>query len=163
MIADTDPNPVAIDDLRRVPGFAPIVADRVWRAWWREAGTPLAALRARLDESLIPAKAAIPSSFVAHRGAEFLGTVALIESDIKDRPGLTPWLAALWVEPAARRQGIGAALVRHATRAAFAAGHARLHLCATAQNAPSYQRLGWSRIEADRDGLDIFVRERSNG
>ncbi|MBB3770760.1 GNAT superfamily N-acetyltransferase [Angulomicrobium tetraedrale] len=163
MIADTDHNPVAIDDLRLVPGFAPIVADRVWRAWWQEAGKPLAALRARLDESLGPATAAIPSSFVAHRGAEFLGTVALIESDMEDRPALTPWLAALWVEPAARGRGTGAALVRHAARAAFAAGHARLHLCATAQNAPYYHRLGWSRIEADIDGLDIFIRERVAG
>lgn len=146
-----------LSDLREVPGFAATVADRVWRAWWEPEGVPLAALRARLDESLGPAITRVPSSFVAHRHGTFLGTVALIASDMEGRPKLTPWVAALWVEPERRRQGIGAALVTHAARAAYAAGHERVHLCATAANAPYYLKLGWTRIEADVGGLDIFI------
>ena len=148
-----------ITDLRAAPGFAEAVADRVWRAWWRDDGVPLAALRARLDESLGVPVAGIPSSFVAHRGGAFLGTAALIASDMEARPELTPWVAALWVEPVARRQGIGRALAAHAAQAAFTAGHPRVHLCATPENAPYYLKLGWTRIEADADGLDIFSRE----
>lgn len=146
-----------LSDLRDVPDFAASVADRVWRAWWKPAGVPLVALRARLDESLCPALARVPSSFVAHRGAVFLGTVALIASDMDERPQLSPWVAALWVEPEWRGQGIGAALVDHAAQAAFAAGHERVYLCATAPNAPYYLKIGWTRIERDVEGLDIFT------
>ncbi|MGA0561807.1 GNAT family N-acetyltransferase [Ancylobacter sp. VNQ12] len=148
-----------ISDLREMPGFAATAADRVWRAWWKPNGVPLAALRARLDESLGPAVARVPSSFVAHRDGAFLGTAALIASDVEARPELTPWVAALWVEAGERGQGIGATLVAHAAKAAFAAGHERVYLCASAANAPYYLKLGWTRIEADVDGLDIFVLE----
>ncbi len=153
----------SIADLRAVPGFAGTVADRVWRAWWRDDGVPLAALRARVDESLGVAVAGVPSTFVAHRGEIFLGTTALIASDMEARLGLTPWVAALWVEPEARRRGIGAALASHAVRAAFAAGHVCVHLCASADNAPYYLRLGWTRIETDVDGLDVFIGEPDAG
>lgn len=154
------PDRCAILDLRDAPSFADIVADRVWRAWWKDEGVPLAALKARLSESLGPSRAAIPTSFVACQGMEFLGTVALIASDVDERPGLTPWVAALWVEEPARALGIGQALLTHASDVAFAAGHARLYLCATAANAPYYARRGWKRIEHDVDGVDIFMRER---
>ncbi|MBS9477251.1 GNAT family N-acetyltransferase [Ancylobacter radicis] len=154
------PADYAILDLRQAPDRAGVVADRVWRAWWRDEGVPLAVLRARLDESLGAGVAGIPTSFIACRGAAFLGTVALIACDLEARAHLTPWLAALWVEPHERGQGIGEALVGHAAAAAFAAGHAHLHLCATADNAPYYRRLGWRGIEADVDGLDIFRLER---
>ncbi|WAC28191.1 GNAT family N-acetyltransferase [Ancylobacter sp. SL191] len=154
------PDSFAIVDLRDAAGFAGIVADRVWRAWWKDEGVPFAALKARLSESLGPSRAAIPTSFIACQGWEFLGTVALIASDVEERPGLTPWIAALWVEEPARARGIGQALLTHATDVAFAAGHARLYLCATAANAPYYLRRGWVQIEEDVDGLDIFRRER---
>ncbi|WGD29461.1 GNAT family N-acetyltransferase [Ancylobacter sp. WKF20] len=156
------PDCCAILDLRDAPGFAEIVAYRVWRAWWKDEGVPFAALKARLSESLGPSEAAIPTSFIACRGAEFLGTVALIASDVEERPGLTPWVAALWVEEPARAQGIGQALLTHASDVAFAAGHAGLYLCATAANAPYYARRGWKRIERDVDGVDIFMRERDD-
>lgn len=154
------PDRCVILDLRDAPAFADIVADRVWRAWWKDKGVPLAALKARLSESLGPSRAAIPTSFVACRGTEFLGTVALIASDVEEGPGLTPWVAALWVEESARARGIGQALLTHASDVAFAAGHARLYLCATAANAPYYARRSWRRIEEDVDGVDIFMRER---
>lgn len=151
--------PCAISDLREAPQLAATVADRVWRAWWEPNGVPLSALRARLDESFGPALARVPSSFVAHRHGVFLGTVALIARDMEERPQLRPWVAALWVEPEMRRQGIGATLVAQAAQAAFAAGHERVYLCATAPNAPYYLGIGWTRIEVDVAGVDIFVLE----
>ncbi len=150
----------SITDLRDAPCFTDIVADRVWRAWWRDKGVPLSELTARLNESLQAPLRAVPSTFVAHRGPDFLGNVGLIARDLDARPALTPWLAALWVEAAARRQGIAQALQDHVAKVAFGAGHARLHLCANPANAPYYARRGWTLIEADVDGLAIFMRER---
>ena len=147
-----------VSDLRRVPAFTAVVAERVWRAWWEADGVPLAALRARLDESLGPN--AVPTTFVAHEGARFRGCVALIASDLDQRPQLTPWVAALWVEPEVRAQGIGAALLAHAAEAAFVAGHAQVYLAAEAPLAPYYAARGWTLSESNVDGLEIFVRRK---
>ncbi|TCK30118.1 acetyltransferase (GNAT) family protein [Ancylobacter aquaticus] len=149
-------SPCRMSDLREVPAFAAVVAERVWRAWWEAKGVPLAALRARLDESFGPG--VVPSTFVAHEQDRFLGCVALIAADVDLRPALTPWVAALWVEPDARRQGIGAALVVRATEAAFAAGHECVYLAAEERRASYYAGRGWTLLEPDVEGLEIFVR-----
>ncbi|WP_018388666.1 GNAT family N-acetyltransferase [Ancylobacter sp. FA202] len=147
-----------VSDLREVPAFAAVVAERVWRAWWEGKGVPLDALRARLDESL--GRSPVPATFVAHDSERFLGCAALIASDVDQRPALTPWVAALWVEPVSTRQGIGAALMARATEAAFASGHEHVYLAAEARLAPYYAARGWSLVESDVDGLEIFVRRR---
>lgn len=146
-------------DLRAVPAFASVVADRVWRAWWKDKGLALTDLRARLDESF--GTDPVPSTFVAHEGDRFLGCVALIGCDVEERPALTPWVAALWVEPEARRQGLAAALMTRATEAAFAAGHPQAYLAAELALAPYYAAGGWALLESDVDGLEIFARSRS--
>lgn len=151
--------PAIVSDLRTVPAFGPIVADRVWRAWWEGKGVPLSDLRARLDESF--GTDPVPSTFVAHEGDRFLGCVALIACDVEERPALTPWVAALWVEPEARRQGIAAALMARAVDAAFAAGHERVYLAAKPALTPYYAARGWTLVESNVDGLEIFARQRT--
>lgn len=155
----SNPVPTTLSDLRAAPAFASVVADRVWRAWWKGKGVPLSDLRARLDESF--GTDPVPSTFVAHEGDRFLGCVALIACDVEERPLLTPWVAALWVEPEARRQGIAVALMARATEAAFAAGHPRVYLAAEPALAPYYAARGWALVESDVDGLEIFARSRS--
>lgn len=146
----------SICDLRSAPHFAPIVADRVWRAWWQDEGVPLDALRARLEESL--GTEPVPTTLVAQSGAHFLGTVSLIARDVEQRPALSPWVAALWVEPAHRRAGIGAALVEAASHLGLRLSHRRVHLAASPENAGYYRRRGWTTLEADVGGLEILSR-----
>jgi GNAT superfamily N-acetyltransferase len=106
-----------ISDLRRRPEFFDLVADRIWRAWWEPHGHPFDTVRGRLADNMNAEP--IPLALIAHEGKRFLGTASVIESDLDERPQLSPWVAAVWVEPDARRHGIGAALVDHATEAAF--------------------------------------------
>ena len=142
--------------LELAPTLVATAADRIWAAWWRDAGYPLAAITERLAKSLGPD--AVPTSFVALAGDTFLGTVSLIASDLEERPGYTPWIAALWVEPDWRRRGIGAALVAEA--AAWAADHGieTVHLAAEPYIAGWYERLGWHAIEHDVGGLTVLIR-----
>src|SRR5687768_14875761 len=71
---------------------------------------------------------AIPTTYVALDGAELLGSVTLVENDMSTRPGLTPWLAGVYVKQDRRLQGVGTALVRHAIRKAAEMGIKRLYL-----------------------------------
>jgi hypothetical protein len=77
-----------ISDLRQCPAFFDTVADRIWRAWWEPGGYPLAHVATRLRESM--SDTPIPFALVAHDGERFLGTTSVIESDLEERPQLTP-------------------------------------------------------------------------
>jgi GNAT superfamily N-acetyltransferase len=153
------PHPFTISDLRQRPEFFDVVADRIWRAWWKEIGTPLDYITDRLQENLNAEP--IPIALVAHNGAEFLGTASVIASDLEERPQFTPWVAAVWVEPHARSRGVGGALVERAARDCFARGSARAYLCARPALTGFYERLGWIPVECDvgKHGLTVFVQD----
>jgi len=153
------PLALTISDLRQCPEFFDDVADRIWRAWWKPRGHPLDYIRSRLTENMHAEP--IPLALVAHEGGKFLGTASLIVSDLEQRPELSPWVAAVWVEPRARRHGVGAALVDRAAKACFALGIARAYLCARPERTGFYQRLGWILVEQDVGPfqLSVFIRD----
>lgn len=153
---------LTISDLRQRPEFVELVADRIWQAWWRADGHPRDYISGRLRESLNAAP--IPFALVAHDGNAFLGTASVIAADLAERPQLTPWVAAVWVDPAARRRGVGAALVDRAAQDCFALGVGRAYLCARPQRSSFYAALGWNAIERDVGSrqMTVFIRDASS-
>ena len=147
-----------IAELRQFPQFFDTVADRIWQTWWKADGHALAHISARLRESC--SASSIPFALVAHDGAAFLGTASVIASDLAERPQLTPWVAAVWVEESARRQGVGGALVDRATQRSFDLGFDRVYLCARQELSAFYEGLGWTLIERDIGPrhLSVFIR-----
>lgn len=150
-----------VSELIAAPHFFDAVADRIWRAWHAPRGVTLAELRARLDENMLGRPT--PKAFVAHDGARFLGTISLIASDLDQRPALTPWAAALWVEPEARGAGVGGALLDAAVAAALASGAEAVYLCAQEPLRAFYLGRSWRVIETDVGprGLSVFRRTRA--
>jgi GNAT superfamily N-acetyltransferase len=157
------PLPFTISDLRQRPEFFDTVADRIWQAWWKADGHPLDYISGRLRENLNAAP--IPLALVAHQESAFLGTASVIASDLAERPHLTPWIAAVWVDPQARKRGVGAALVNRAAQDCFAMGIGRAYLCARPERSRFYQGLGWTPIERDvgRHRISVFIRDASPG
>ena len=45
-----------------------------------------------------PGRSAIPIVFIAVNGPVLIGSAALVSNDMKDRPELSPWLAAVYVK-----------------------------------------------------------------
>jgi GNAT superfamily N-acetyltransferase len=150
----------AISDLRRQPAFFDAVADRIWRAWWKERGFPIGYIAGRLLENMNAEP--IPFALVAHQGEAFLGTVSVIASDLEERPHYTPWVAAVWVDPEYRERQIGRALVAHATSEVFELGIDRVHLCAQKPRVNFYLRQGWEPIEEDvgERRVTVLARQR---
>ena len=151
-----------ISDLRQRPEFFDTVAERIWQAWWKADGHPLDYISGRLRESL--SATPIPFALVAHHGEAFLGTTSVIASDLAERPQLTPWVAAVWVEPEARQRGVGAALVDRATQDCFAMGVSRVYLCARPRMSRFYEGLGWtiSERKVGTHHLSVFVRDANS-
>ena len=151
---------VAIVNLRDARQFFPDVADRIWRAWWKPGGTPLAELEEMLSDVI--AANDFPFTLVAVEDDRFAGTVTAIASDLDERPELTPWIAAVWVEPEFRRSGVARAIVEQAVQTMFEQGHAQVYLYANAPMRSFYLGLGWTLLEEKfgQHGVDIFVRHQ---
>jgi GNAT superfamily N-acetyltransferase len=152
-----------ISDLRQRPAFFDTVAERIWQAWWQADGTPLAYIETRMRENM--AATPIPFALVAHDGERFLGTASVIASDLAERPQLTPWIAAVWVEEDSRRLGVGAALVNRAAQDCFALGVSRAYLCARPRMSGFYEGLGWTVAEREvgPHAMSVFFRDAVSG
>ena len=136
----------SIVDLRERPDFAPIVADRVWRAWWEPKGYALAFIEGLVRQNFD--NEPIPFALVAHYQGTFPGTASVIASDLDSRPQYTPWIAAVWVDPTHRSNGVGAVLVRTGAEKAQGLGFDPVYLCALPSKHGFYERLGWRLVEA---------------
>jgi N-acetylglutamate synthase-like GNAT family acetyltransferase len=79
---------------------------------------------------------------VAHEGRIPLGTAALRAEDMATRRDLTPWMASVYVTPAARERGIGTRLVKRIEAEALRLGFHNLYLF-TFDKAPYYAKRGW--------------------
>ncbi|MCB8821156.1 GNAT family N-acetyltransferase [Microvirga rosea] len=152
---------VQISDLRARPGFAATVADRIWRAFWQEDGHPLSLLTDLVGQSL--GADPIPTAFVAHDDERFVGTVSLILCDEESRPEYSPWIAALWVEPEFREQGIGERLVTRAFYRAGELGIHRVYLLSGERRRSFYEKRGWTIFEENvsKPGLHVLIREHA--
>lgn len=139
------------------------MADRVWRAFWKDGGHPLELLTGLVRHSL--GAGPVPTTLVAHDGARFVGTVSVIACDEERRPDYAPWVAALWVEPEDRRRGVGAALVQRAVGLTLGTGAARVYLLSRERRRDFYEGLGWSVLERDapEPGLHVLVRSAGEG
>jgi GNAT superfamily N-acetyltransferase len=109
-----------------------------------------------------PSEPAVSEQFLTDRLARAESVVLLAEADGGDVRGfvqLFPSFSSvraariyvlndLFVVPAARRSGVGSALLREAARVAVEAGAVKLKLSTSIANAPAqrlYEREGWTR------------------
>src|ERR1700748_1443027 len=89
----------------------------------------------------------LPTALVAHNGKVYLGSAFLIDCDLEERQQYRPWIAAVWVEPSNRGQGIGRSLVMEAARAAAALGYSTSYICCHDDLEAFYASSGWKVLE----------------
>ena len=109
-------------------------------------------------------KDSLPLTIVALENKECLGTVSLVENDLKLRD-YTPWLAALYVAEEHRKRGIGQVLVKKSISLANELGYNELFL-RTEYAADYYKKLNWAFVEelVDEFGIHtkVFKKKLSN-
>ena len=86
---------------------------------------------------------------MAVEGERLLGTVGLWRCDLISRQDLYPWMAALYVAPEARGQGLAGKLQQHVIGYARAQGYTELFLYSACRD--FYEHFGWQYIG---EGLD---------
>lgn len=154
---------LVIAPLAEHAGHLPLLADWNHRSWGAVVGRGYDGYVARLTGYL--SRGPLPIALIALADGIPAGTACVNLDDMTTRPGLSPWLANLYVDPPFRRQGVGSALVRAAEDAARRAGHVRLHLY-TPDQERLYARLGWRILERcvyDGEEVAVMLRDLSAG
>jgi len=89
----------------------------------------------------------LPMAIVAHEGHHYLGSAFLIHSDMDERPQYSPWVAAVWVEAAERKRGVGRALIVQAAKTSDSLGYEAPYICCRPELEGFYSRFGWKIVE----------------
>ena len=126
--------------LHAAPQFTQQVIDWIWNAFGE--GMPRAFFQSIVEHSLTPGE--LPLTFIAVEDDQLLGTVGLWRCDLISRQDLHPWLAALYVDEAARGNGLAGKLQQHVIGYARRAGYHELHLWTACRD--FYERYGWHYI-----------------
>lgn len=106
----------------------------------------------------------IPTTWIALDGADWLGSVSLLQNDDARIRQFSPWLATLYVRPHARGRGVGERLVAHCVQAAARLHGGYLYLYCQSQLVPFYQRLGWQpHVELPLGPLQVIVMRIETG
>ncbi|PIJ49004.1 GNAT family N-acetyltransferase [Erwinia sp. OLTSP20] len=98
----------------------------------------------------------LPVTWIAVDGERVIGTIGLWRCDLISRQDLWPWLAALYVDPAYRGQGVSERLQQRVINEASARGFSNLYLWASF--ADYYERFGWQYLGEALDYPNKKVR-----
>jgi predicted N-acetyltransferase YhbS len=135
-----------IGDLGDRPSWLPTLARWHYDQWGALTGaSSFDDYVARLAEAA--AGRAVPSVLIAVSDGALLGSATLVAADLPPRPELTPWLAQLFVAPARRRDGVGAALVHAVLQRARQCDYPCVYLYTSGTLPRYYDRLGWRVVE----------------
>lgn len=140
---------IKIDLLKNHPQTIPTLA-RIWHEVLGKIWVPdvhVERVIARFSDHLNDQD--LPITFVALDSDEPVGMCSLREND-GIRPGLTPWLGSLVVDPRCQKQGIGKMLADATVKKAKELGFEKVYLFAFDPAIPEYyERLGWKKIGTD--------------
>jgi N-acetylglutamate synthase-like GNAT family acetyltransferase len=132
------------------PDLAPAITRWIWNEWSEHDGYSFEETLEYVSGS--SAGNDIPQTFVLLVDGEPVGTSSFVAADLKERPGLTPWMASVFVIPEARRRGHVIRLIQAVEAAAVAASVPALWLHTdTAERI--YAKAGWQTVEiVQREG-----------
>ncbi len=135
------------------------IAEWLFDEWGERTQTPdVAPFRRAMELCVDPTR--IPFAVAAYRGRRLVGTASIVEHDMSGRSDLSPWLARVYVEPGARRQGVGRAVCTDILGRARSLSIPRLYLF-TPDRERFYANVGWSVAERttywDRDVLIMVI------
>ena len=128
------------------PECLPTVAAWIFQEWGLDFAEPsLEEVEAKFRTHLNRDRT--PLTLIALLNDQPVGTASIFLDDMDTRADLSPWLAAVYVPPEHRSQGIGTCLVQAIEAVSQQVGIPRLYLF-THDREAFYARLGWSVLES---------------
>ncbi|WP_087720497.1 GNAT family N-acetyltransferase [Salinicola salarius] len=132
--------PVTISSLVDRPDFIDACAAWTYGQWGVGSTRTLESTLERFRQAA--SDSVMPLTFVAHVNDRPIGMASLFEDDCELRPDLRPWLAAVFVHPDHRANGVAGLLIQAVEQAARRLGEEMIYLTTTdSQNL--YTSHGW--------------------
>ena len=129
-----------IEYLADYPEYVEKVNDWIYSEWGHLSGENKAEWLEDLKKRLN--KNQIPLTFISFKEDRPVGTASIYKYDMETHKYLSPWLAAVWVAPEHRREGIGTRMVQRVLTKADNLGYKTLYLY-TPDMMDFYKQLGW--------------------
>ena len=141
------------------PQHVTTIAKWIFDEWGHQfPNTTLESIKERFHSHLN--RKEIPLTVLAMDSETPVGTASLVLHDLKDRQDLSPWLAAVYVLPDQRGQGVGTKLVKVIELICAQLDIERLYLF-TPDHESFYTHLGWEVREQTRlREKDIVIMEK---
>ncbi len=153
---------IELKQLSECPEHLLAVGTWISEEWWkRPNNTSEVVLRLLRSHT---AKDRVPFTVVALAAGKPVGSCCVIENDCVHRPQYAPWVAAVYVKPELRGQGVASALLQEAAIIAGRVPVPGLYIDCHVKTAPVYEKSGWSILErevGDRDSVVMFRSSRS--
>ena len=136
-----------IDYLAHHQHLIPEIADLTYHQWqdlFQAAGISKDKLEEMLTERAVTDK--LPIAMVALENGALVGTGCIKMAEPGTKPGLSPWLAGMYVKESHRGSGVGARIVHALEAKARELGVETIYLSA-GRSESLYRRLGWTVLE----------------
>lgn len=145
---------IFINNLQDHPRLIEVSAKRIWHEWSKSRGKSLDEVRNKILGILDSRSEFI---LIALNSNGFVGTVSLLDTDLVSRPCMTPWIAAVYVEPEFRGNGYATQLIDVAESMAWGQGRDRVYLHCRSELRMFYSGLGYREIEANVGELNSYI------
>lgn len=119
-----------ISDYRAHQHYGPLIAERVWTAWWQASGFPLSNVVEHMEE--MANSRPLPTALVAHDADGYAGSALIIDCDLDERP-------------------------QAAAKTAGTFGYKTTYLCCHREVETYYASNGWTVIEQGVGDHDLTV------
>jgi predicted N-acetyltransferase YhbS len=136
------------------PKFTDTVTNWIYKEFIEgfRQGVSIEAIR---DIYLASGKDALPVTILAVEEDKCIGTVSLVENDLKERTH-SPWLASLYIDENHRGRGIGTTMIKEIEKTAKKLGYEEIYL-RTEHAVEYYIKLGWEKIESLYDEFGLYT------
>lgn len=152
--ASTPVAAISIVSLSDAPDYFWPVAQWLYDQWWALPGSTINVVSDQLKEHL--AGQPLPSTLVAVVDSQPVGSISLHEHASPERPDLTPCIAALYVRPEQRQQGVASRLLEAAEARLRKLGAERLYFTVPEQ-ADFFAKRGWQVLEPAQGAQTLIV------
>jgi GNAT superfamily N-acetyltransferase len=150
---------IEVKQLSECPEHLLAVGTWIYEEWWKKPdNTPEVVLRLLRNHT---EKDRVPFTVVALAAGQPVGSCCVIENDCKHRPQYAPWVAAVYVKPEWRGQGVASALLQEAARIGMRVPLEGLYIDCHVKTAPVYEKSGWRILEREVGDKDSVVMFRS--
>jgi GNAT superfamily N-acetyltransferase len=151
---------VEVKQLAECPEHLETVGSWIYEQWWRRPGNTVEVVLRLLREHVAQDK--VPFTVIALVDGSPVGSCCVVENDCAFRPQYAPWVAAVYVKPGLRRQGVASSLLQEVVAIAKRAQVVGLYIDCHVGTVPVYERSGWTILERNVGDPDSVVLYRPN-